>query len=58
MIWTVKNERIFRKAEKCVPGQREKARMNSKSPNTHGELIGVKDYRGSYNQVEAFHVVW
>ena len=43
MIWTVKNERIFRKAEKCVPGQREKARMNSKSPNTHGELIGVKD---------------
>lgn len=30
--------------------------MNSKSTNTPGELIGVKDYRGRYSQVEAFRL--
>lgn len=37
---------LERGTKKCVAGQVEKARMNSKSTKTHAELIGVKDYRG------------
>lgn len=30
--------------------------MYSKNTNTPGELIGVKEYRGRYTQVEAFRL--